>query len=550
MLKLEKMIIHILCIVCYCLMSHAASTPPTYTIESHNESSTNSLLESLWKIEWGPLPKNPADVNTILWYSLSKTTGKVDIETIDLLRECLIRGKNCKDVLPKDPSGPMGLLTNCTINTALSPAFCNALQKCTDTSGLLTSLGKDGDTVTVSELDKLLPVLMYQASEGHCQGQENDSQAKTNKKPQPGEVWGYGILFVTLISGCSLAGVSVLPLIGRHFYQQLLTTLVGLAVGSLAASALFHLIPQAFHMHETTGNHDYLFISLYVLLGIWGFFMVERLIKIVLGNCSKNEDKKPLPMSGSAQAMLYDGERECGNGPHSPNGNGNVCGNGKVAMYDANTTSLTCGSHDVQQIYQSQEQAIKASFGHDERPGKDDHHSHQIEFHQGKDSVIKTVAWMIIFGDGFHNFIDGVSIGAAFSESILTGVSISLAVMCEELPHELGDFAVLLNAGMTMKQAVMYNFLSATTCYLGLVLGIVLGEFTQNSSAIFALAAGMFLYIALTDMIPEMNEVASKANSEGMSSALLVLLLQNIGIFIGIASLFILAYFQDSITIG
>lgn len=64
-----------------------------------------------------------------------------------------------------------------------------------------------------------------------------------------------------------------------------------------------------------------------------------------------------------------------------------------------------------------------------------------------------------------------------------------------------GDFAVLLNAGMTMRQAVAYNFLSATTCYLGLILGIVLGEFTQNSTAIFALAAGMFLYIALVDMV-------------------------------------------------
>lgn len=54
---------------------------------------------------------------------------------------------------------------------------------------------------------------------------------------------------------------------------------------------------------------------------------------------------------------------------------------------------------------------------------------------------------------------------------------------------------------MTMRQAVAYNFLSATTCYLGLILGIVLGEFTQNSTAIFALAAGMFLYIALVDMV-------------------------------------------------
>jgi len=61
-----------------------------------------------------------------------------------------------------------------------------------------------------------------------------------------------------------------------------------------------------------------------------------------------------------------------------------------------------------------------------------------VTFEQGKDSVIATVAWMIIFGDGLHNFIDGLSIGAAFNESILTGVSISVAVLFEELPHELG----------------------------------------------------------------------------------------------------------------
>ena len=63
-----------------------------------------------------------------------------------------------------------------------------------------------------------------------------------------------------------------------------------------------------------------------------------------------------------------------------------------------------------------------------------------------------TVAWMIIFGDGVHNFIDGLSIGAAFTESILTGISVSIAVVCEEFPHELGDFAVLLNSGMNIKQ--------------------------------------------------------------------------------------------------
>ena len=67
-------------------------------------------------------------------------------------------------------------------------------------------------------------------------------------------------------------------------------------------------------------------------------------------------------------------------------------------------------------------------------------------------TVERSLSRMIIFGDGVHNFIDGLSIGAAFTESVIAGVSVSVAVLCEELPHELGDFAVLLNSGMTMKQ--------------------------------------------------------------------------------------------------
>lgn len=67
-------------------------------------------------------------------------------------------------------------------------------------------------------------------------------------------------------------------------------------------------------------------------------------------------------------------------------------------------------------------------------------HDHEITFNQTKDSAIKTVAWMIVFGDGLHNFIDGISIGAAFSESLLSGLSVSVSVFAEEFPHELGYF--------------------------------------------------------------------------------------------------------------
>ena len=65
----------------------------------------------------------------------------------------------------------------------------------------------------------------------------------------------------------------------------------------------------------------------------------------------------------------------------------------------------------------------------------------------------------VIFGDGIHNLADGLAIGAAFSESFTSGLSTSIAVLCHELPHEVGDFAMLLKAGMSVKQAVCYNIL-------------------------------------------------------------------------------------------
>jgi zinc transporter ZupT len=167
--------------------------------------------------------------------------------------------------------------------------------------------------------------------------------------------------------------------------------------------------------------------------------------------------------------------------------------------------------------------------------------------HGDQRTEIATVAWMIIFGDGLHNFIDGITIGAAFSQSILEGISISVAVICEEFPHELGDFAVLIASGMTMRQALGYNFLSACTCYLGMGFGIALGDLADASPYVFALAGGMFLYIALVDMMGELSAALDKASLQGMSQTLKVLVLQNIGILVGICTLLFLAKYGDKI---
>ncbi|THD19120.1 Zinc transporter ZIP8 [Fasciola hepatica] len=114
---------------------------------------------------------------------------------------------------------------------------------------------------------------------------------------------------------------------------------------------------------------------------------------------------------------------------------------------------------------------------------------------------------MIVIGDGVHNFMDGLSLGAGFRQSLSLGLSLTLSVLCEELPHELGDVAILLRSGLSIPLALLFNFGSACTAYIGLLVGVFVGELTSASAFIFALTAGFFLYIALVDMLPEVRSM-------------------------------------------
>uniref|UniRef100_A0A672MZG9 Zinc transporter ZIP6 n=1 Tax=Sinocyclocheilus grahami TaxID=75366 RepID=A0A672MZG9_SINGR len=97
-------------------------------------------------------------------------------------------------------------------------------------------------------------------------------------------------------------------------------------------------------------------------------------------------------------------------------------------------------------------------------------HTHSYSLQHFQQADVATLAWMVIMGDGLHNFSDVLAIGAAFTEALSSGLSTSVAVFC----HELGDFAVLLKAGMSVRQAILYNVLSALMGYLGMITGILM----------------------------------------------------------------------------
>lgn len=118
---------------------------------------------------------------------------------------------------------------------------------------------------------------------------------------------------------------------------------------------------------------------------------------------------------------------------------------------------------------------------------------------------------MNLIGDGIHNFIDGLVIAAAYFVNIPLGIVTTLAVVLHEIPQEIGDFGVLIYAGYSKKKALFFNFLSALTAVLGALVGILFGGMGSNfSSIVIPIAAGGFLYIAGSDLIPEIHKNQEK----------------------------------------
>lgn len=116
-------------------------------------------------------------------------------------------------------------------------------------------------------------------------------------------------------------------------------------------------------------------------------------------------------------------------------------------------------------------------------------------------------AYMNLFGDSIHNFIDGLIIGSSYLISIPVGVATTLAVVFHEIPQEIGDFGILIHAGINRKKALLYNFLTATTAILGTIIALLLSTKIEGvTNLLSAFAAGSFIYIAGSDLIPELHK--------------------------------------------
>lgn len=158
------------------------------------------------------------------------------------------------------------------------------------------------------------------------------------------------------------------------------------------------------------------------------------------------------------------------------------------------------------------------------------HHSHSSH-----NEEVHSMVYLTIIGDALHNFLDGVAIAAAFLASIPIGIATATAVIFHEIPQEIGQFAILVHGGWSRKKALLYNFLSALTAIAGALLGLLFSQsFTEAPALFLGIGAASFIYIAMSDLIPELQKESHMQRSvlqliwmiAGISVMALLLLLE------------------------
>ncbi|XP_063808712.1 zinc transporter ZIP5 isoform X2 [Pseudophryne corroboree] len=420
-------------------------------------------------------------------------------------------------------------------------------EDCLNVTQLLLNFGLGWvSEITPQQFTLLCPALLYQIDSGVCI-QHNDQLTPDQTQSQQSllTVLAWGAVAVTAITAPSLLAVAFMPLLRRPLFRYLLRFLVALAVGTLCGDALLHLLPHAQEDQTEDKHHNGLhpmapvFKGLCVLCGIYVLFLIENLLGLLRQRRQKKHPrtKKPIQDEGCTTVLWdlglpVDGATRDLQRPLRLD---------KQMSTKAEFCEESGAADDSLQTNEGQVE-VSGTSGYIVHS----HHAHSGHSHSAAGGGIAEFVWMVLLGDGIHNFTDGLSIGAAFSAGFSSGLSTTVAVFCHELPHELGDFAVLLQTGVPVRRVLLFSLVSAFLSYLGMMVGAVASQSSaQVTPWIFSATAGIFLYVALVDMLPQMLHGDTSDLCEGVDCVL-----HSAGFLLGCGIMLCIALFQDQMVLN
>lgn len=336
------------------------------------------------------------------------------------------------------------------------------------------------------------PSFKYSRSANEHFAEEPHTHKEPPKTKQPPlssqDLWLYAMGSTLLISAAPFFILFLVPLDNTASKQPLLKILLAFASGGLLGDAFLHLIPHASisveehshsHSHSHSEGHSHephdMSVGLWVLAGIVAFLVIEKCVRIIKGG----------------------------------------------------------SSHTHSHSKPAEEKKEKKPKGDSKNP-KPKHTKNE----NTDQKSIKVAGYLNLAADFSHNFTDGLAIGSSYLAGNTIGIVTTITILLHEVPHEIGDFAILLQSGVSRKNAMLLQLTTA----LGALAGTAISLLAQNTAGgmatswILPFTAGGFIYIALVSVIPELLDEEKPS--------LIQTLLQLAAMLVGVGMMVIIAEFE------
>ncbi|RDD43519.1 Zinc transporter ZIP13 [Trichoplax sp. H2] len=369
------------------------------------------------------------------------------------------------------------------------------------------------------------------------------------------ETWMYAIPSAALVGLSGIFPLLVIPLEAVPKLKDQATSrkfniLLCFAVGGLIGDVFLHLLPEAW-AHQNNDPHYHTKIGLWAIFGIVFFMLCEKIFPEGEDEANDDEEAEAKLNEINGDSHSSKGNDVCvdkqtnglipnGNGPHQTNGSatkrkGKLTSNGTKQHHPINeknghsqsnghSNGHTNGYSNGHTNGYSNGHTNGYTNGHTNGHTNGNHHladgNHQPAV-QNKKQQIKTSGYLNLLANVVDNFTHGLAVAGGYALGVNVGICTTAAILLHEVPHEVGDFAILLKSGFTRWQAAVAQMITATGGLFGVVFGIIAEDASNSTVWILPFTSGGFIYVSLVTIVPDLQKETDPIESVKQVLALL-----------------------------